>query len=86
MAQYRSDIKKTNSIEAAKHFQTAGHDFTKHGRFTIIEKIEKQLDDDTLTIFMEKREDFWMSKLKTIYPLGLNKSFNHPQWTTGIMK
>ena len=86
MAQYRSDIKKPNSIEAAKHFQTAGHDFTKHGRFIIIEKIEKELHDDTLTIFMEKREDFWMSKLKTIHPLGLNKSFNHPQWTTGIMK
>ena len=86
MAQYRSDIKKSDCIEAAKHFQSDGHQFHQHGKFTIIEKIEKNMNKEQLTLFMEKREDFWMSKLKTLHPLGLNRCFNHPQLTTGIMR
>ena len=85
MAQYRSDVKKIDCIEAAKHFQINGHQFEIHGKLTIIEKIEKNMDKEQLTMFMEKREDFWMSKLKTINPYGLNRSFNHPQLATGIM-
>ena len=58
MAQYRSDVKKTDSIEAAH----------EHGKFTIIERIEKEMEPNALRIFMEQRKDFWMSRLKTIYP------------------
>ena len=64
MAQYRSDIKKSDCIEAVKHFQSDGHQFHQHEKFTIIEKIEKNMNKEQLTLFMEKREDFWISKLK----------------------
>ena len=57
MAQYRSDVKNSDSIEAAKHFQKPGHSFQEHSKFTIIDRIEKEMEPNALRIlriFMEQ--------------------------------
>ena len=36
---YRKDTKKPNSILACKHFQEQGHNFNKHAKFVIIDKL-----------------------------------------------
>ena len=51
--------------DITKHFSSEGHELS-HYKIIGIEKIFK---DD---IFRKTREVFWMHKLKTIKPLGLN--------------
>ena len=36
---HRKDTKKSDSILASKHFQEQGHNFNKHGKFMIIDKM-----------------------------------------------
>ena len=36
---HRKDTKKPNSILACKHFQEQGHNFNKHAKFIIINKL-----------------------------------------------
>ena len=36
---HRKDTKKPNSILACKHFQEQGHNFKKHAKFIIINKL-----------------------------------------------
>ena len=36
---HRKDTKKPNSILACKHFQEKGHQFNKHAKFIIIDKL-----------------------------------------------
>ena len=36
---HRKDTKKPNSILACEHFQEKGHDFDKHAKFIIIDKL-----------------------------------------------
>ena len=36
---HRKDTKKPNSILACKHFQEKGHNFNKHAKFIIIDKL-----------------------------------------------
>ena len=76
---HRSDAYNPNShtIPACKHFSDNTHDFNRDARFTIIEQIK----DATKTseqkhIILLKRENFWMKKLKTLKPQGLNQGLN----------
>ena len=72
---YRYRIKSTNTsnlLPCEKHFKLASHDFEKDAKFTIIEKIEK-IDDKTMAkSTLLRREDFWILKLNTLHPHGLN--------------
>ena len=69
---HRKDSKNKNSILACKHFQN----FQWDAKFTLIEQItETFTSTEQLWLLLKKRENFWILKLKTLYPDGLNQEF-----------
>ena len=77
---HRCDSKKADSIPVDQHFSTNGHDFTKHAKITLIEKLENtsHMTETEITATLERREDFWMLKLNTLKPDGFNQELNFP--------
>ena len=71
---HRKDTKKPNSILACKYFQEKGHNFNKHVKFIIIDKlVNLHGSKETLREMLMIRENFWIQKLKTLVPFGLNQ-------------
>ena len=71
------DTKSKNNILACKHFQEPNHEFQRHAKFTLIEKITKKFASTAqLRLLLKKGENFWILKLKTLYPDGLNQELN----------
>ena len=71
--------KPTNdSIPACKHFHGDGHDFNRDAKFTIIEQIRdvNQKSKEQINHTILKRENFWITKLKTLTPYGFNQELN----------
>ena len=67
-----------------KHFQKKNQEFNTHAKFTVIEKLEHvPTDKKKIRTLLERKEDQWMLRLKTIIPQGLNIGLNYPQDTTG---
>ena len=88
IANHRSDARKHNCILADKHFQSAGHDFETHAKFTIIEQLMTLKSRAENREQLEKMEDRWMLRLKTLDAKGehgLNISLDHPNEATGIL-
>ena len=84
MSTHKSDVWRTDSPPCDKHFQMPGHNFDVHAKFTIIEEVyNKSLSKLKIRSLLEHREDFWILKLQTLSPQGLNISLNYPQDTTG---
>ena len=53
---HRTHAKCDNSIPVDTHFKSAGHDFTKHARVTIIEKLENtSMSKELITKTLKKR-------------------------------
>ena len=75
---HRTHAKSDKSILVDKHFTSTDHDFTKHAKITIIEKLIKNMSKQLTTATLENREDFWIQKLNTLVPLGFNISLNNP--------
>ena len=76
---HRKDARnpRDDTIPACKHFHGNNHDFNKHARFTIIEQIKdftKSYEDKRALLL--RRENFWITKLKTLTPHGLNMELN----------
>ena len=66
--------KDPKAILADKHFLKRGHRFNKDARFTIIDRLTNtHLDKDILRERLIQRENFWIQKLQTLYPKGLNQ-------------
>ena len=77
---HRNDVWRVDGPPCDKHFQLPNHNFTKHAKFTIIEKLEKPSSSKTYNRkLLEHKEDLWMQRLETIIPKGLNVSYNYPQ-------
>ena len=73
----RKDSKNKNPILACKHFQNSNHNFQRDAKFTLIEQITKSFTTtEQLRLLLKKRENFWILKLKTLYPDGLNQELN----------
>ena len=74
---HRKDVKnhsRQDTILACKHFQTSDHDFNKHAKFTIIDKLTNLNNTkETLRRRLIERENFWIEKLETLFPKGLNQ-------------
>ena len=51
----------------------------KHAKFTLIGQLTKisNVSKDTLRLRLKLREDFWIIKLETIAPKGLNQELNN---------
>ena len=76
---HRSDAKKPDSIAVDKHFfENKDHNFEKHAKITLIERLENatHMTDQEITHNLEKREDFWIKKLNTLTPNGFNQELN----------
>ena len=74
---HRKDSKNENPILACKHFQNSNHNFQRDAKFTLIEKITKSFTTtEELRLLLKKRENFWILKLKTFYPDGLNQELS----------
>ena len=75
---HRTHAKCDNSILVDKHFKSAGHDFIKHARVTIIEKLKNpNMSEGLISKTLERRDDFWMIKLDRLTPFGINISLNN---------
>ena len=84
MNTYRNDVWRTNGPPSEKHFQMPGHKFNVYAKFTIIEEVyNKSLLKLKIYSLLERREDFWILKLQTLSPRGLDISRNYPQDTAG---
>ena len=60
------------------------HNFQQHVEFTLIEEIKKQATaEETRTRrnkkqeLLKRRKSFWVLKLKTLYPDGLNQELSN---------
>ena len=74
---HRKDSSKVETIPFDKHFQLPNHNFTEHARFILIEQVANHgITQTMLRQRLERREDFWISKLKTMIPYGLNHQLN----------
>ena len=73
----RKDTKKPSSILACKHFQEQGHNFNKHAKFIIIDKlVNLHGSKEALRKMLLVRENFWIQKLKTLAVFGLNQELS----------
>ena len=78
LSNHRKDIKKLNAIEVSKHLNSIEHSFSKHGKFIIFEQLRNINTNTTETpkLRLKERENFWIKKLKTLTPQGLNQELN----------
>ena len=51
----------------------------KHAKFTLIEQLTEisNVSKNTLRLRLKRREDFWIIKLETLAPKGLNQEINN---------
>ena len=65
-------------IYVYKHFNDNEHTFSKHGKFIILEQLQtiSSTPTETLKLRLKERENFWIKKLKTLTPYGLNQELN----------
>ena len=74
---HRKDSKDPNAILACRHFQRQGHNFNSHAKSIIIDKlVNTSSSKDILCEHLIQRENFWIQKLKTLVPYGLNQEFS----------
>ena len=65
-------------------FQHQWHSFNNNAKFTIIEQLkDTSKSKEKLREILKFREDFWILKLETLHPFGLNK-LNHPNRVFGL--
>ena len=74
-------LRKIRYIEkaetACKHFQEQGHNFNKHAKFIIIDKlVHLHGSKEALREMLLVRENFWIQKLKTLALFGLNQELS----------
>lgn len=74
---HRNHIKnRLETCELAEHFiRSPQHDFSRDVCITPIETITKNLELEKKKSVLKERERFWISKLKTIQPSGINKRY-----------
>ena len=75
---HRKDVKDPKAIPADKHFNQTGHNFHLHAKLIIIEQLQEieKTSNEILKERLKTRETFWIKKLKTLTPSGLNQDLN----------
>ena len=83
---HRNDVRREDAIPAIKHFSQSNHHFNNHAKFTLIEQIKDlNKSKEEIRRILEDGEDFWILKLKTPQPHGLNDRLNHPYNVCGLV-
>ena len=79
LSNHRKDKNNPKSIPANLHFRKPGHSFNLHAKFTLIEQLSNihTTYKETLKFRLKRREDFWIQKLETLIPNGLNQELNN---------
>ena len=71
---HRKDVKDSKAILADKLFQKNDHRFNEQRRFTIIDRLTNtNVDKEILRECLIQRKNFWIQKIETLYPKGLNR-------------
>ena len=75
LSNHRQDVKNSNAIPVCEYFSRHHHDFNNHGKFIIIELVRntRTTITETLKERLKQRENFWIVKLETLAPQGLNR-------------
>lgn len=73
---HRHDVHDPKGGAFDHHFALPGHDFNQHARFTLIEQVKTVRSKAENRKLLESREDYWMSRLQTVAPLGKNDRLN----------
>ena len=74
---HRHDVNSQKGCPFDKHFRLPGHDFNLHAKFILIEQVtNKGLTKAETRRLLEDREDYWMTRLKTLHPNGMNDHLN----------
>ena len=75
---HKKDVNNPKVIPACNNFKIHGHNFMKHVKFTLIEQLTEisNVSEDTLRLRPKRQKDFWIIKLKTLAPKGLNQEPN----------
>ena len=75
---HRYDVHGPNGGKFDKHFLSQGHNFNDHARFTLIEQVNapRGMSKSEIRQLLEGREDYWMSRIKTLQPNGFNDHLN----------
>ena len=75
---HKKDVKDPKAILPDKHFQKkTDHRFNEPVRFTMIDRLTNtNLDKEILRERLIQRGNFWIQKLKTLYPKVLNQELN----------
>ena len=74
---HRKKIYKADAIPALRHFAMKDHIFNRDASFIIVEQIRKStLSRDTMKNLLKERENFWILKLETLKPKGINQELN----------
>ena len=64
---HRKDVNKQKLLQTDQNFQLNGHNFNKHAKFTLIEQLnDTNINKELLNYRLEKREGFWILKIKNI--------------------
>ena len=80
---HRKDTKDPNTMLACRHFQQQGHNFHSHAKYIIIDKlVNASSSKDILREHLMQRENFWIKKLKTLVPRGLNQELSKEKMKT----
>ena len=74
---HRKDVCKADAIPASRHFAMKSHVFNRNASFIIIKQIRKSnLSRETKKNLLKQRQNFWILKLETLKPEGLNQELN----------
>ena len=75
---HRYDVTRPTGLSFDKHFDNPSHNFDHDARFILLEQIKnhRSLSREEIRSIMEHREDYWVRKLRTLSPNGLNEKLN----------
>ena len=74
---HRKDVYKAYAIPASRHFAMKDHIFNRGTGLNIIQQIGKStLWRENKKKLLKQRENYWIMKLKTLKPKGLNQELN----------
>ncbi|OCT68210.1 hypothetical protein XELAEV_18039507mg [Xenopus laevis] len=76
ISQHRSTINTGNmALPLSKHFKEKGHT-AEQLRFTILETVPPLRRGGDRELNLKQREVWWIKKLNSLHPNGLNKDYN----------
>jgi hypothetical protein len=76
---HRNDVHRADALAIDRHFAASDHDFNRDFKIIVIEEItSKHLSKEQIRNTLLRREDFWITKLKTLEPAGFNDKLNFP--------